>query len=199
MKLKNIVATLALGLGLCAAAGSASAAVLTFDDLNAFVYGDGAALLPSMSYDGLNLRYVESGFQVTLNAPNADIGAAHVSDGTFEPQTYNWHAGMENGADAFVTVTRVGGGVFNLIGFDYYTDAINVSADGVLVGFLEGFGIWDTALNGIRELRLSSGAFNELDNISVANADPATVPLPGSLPLLLGALAAGALVRRRPR
>lgn len=193
-KLKTIIAALALGLG--AAAGNASAEVLTFDNLTAMVYGDSGPLLASMSYDGLNLSYVESGFKVTLHAPNAQAGAAHVSDGTFWPQTFNWHDGMENGVDTFVTLTRVGGGLFNLLGFDYYTDASNVSADGNLVGALLDAGSWSTALTGISELRFSSGAFNELDNINVENAG-AAVPLPGSLYLLLGGLAAGALARRR--
>ena len=191
MKFKNIIAALVLGV-----AGSASAAVLTFDDLTGFVYGDGAPLLSSMGYNGQSLTYQESGFQVTLHTPNAPFGAAHISDGTYDPQYFNWHDGMENGADAYLTVTKVGGGAFKLLGFDYYTDGISVSADGILAGFLEGFGSWDTALNGISELRLSSGAFNELDNIAVENAS-AAVPLPGTLPLLLGGLVLGALVRRR--
>lgn len=57
-------------------------------------------------------------------------------------------------------------------------------------------GSWDTALRGIRELRLDSGTFNQIDNISVERADR-SVPLPGTLPLLLAGLAAGAVVGRR--
>jgi len=192
IKFKSLVAALALS----AAASSASAAVLTFDNLSAMVYGDGAPLLASMSYNALNLTYEESGFRVTLNAPNAAAGAAHISDGTFWEQTYNWHDGMENGIDSFVTISRVDGGLFKLLGFDYYTDGSTVSADGSVLGFIQDAGTWNTALNGIAELRLSSGAFNELDNISLEDAD-AAVPLPGTVPLLLAGLAAGALVRRR--
>lgn len=191
MKFKHIIAALVLGV-----AGSASAAILTFDDLTGMVYGDGTPLLSSMGYNGQSLTYQESGFQVTLHTPNAPFGAAHISDGTYDPQSYNWHDGMENGADAYVTVTKADGSIFNLLGFEYYTDGITVSADGILAGFLEGLGSWDTALNGIHELRLSSGAFNELDDIAVENAS-AAVPLPGTLPLLLIGLALGALARRR--
>ena len=191
MKFRNLIAAAAL-----CCAGSASAAVLTFDDLTGFMYGDGSPLLASMAYDGQSLTYVESGYQLTLHTPNAPSGAAHISDGTYEPQTYNWHDGYENGADAYLTLSKVGGGLFNLIGFDYYTDGLSVSADGVLAGYLEGFDSWTTALNGITELRLSSGVFNEIDNLAVEDAS-AAVPLPGTLPLLLGGLMAGALVRRR--
>jgi MYXO-CTERM domain-containing protein len=194
MKLKSIIAALVVGLGM--SAGSASAEVLTFDNLNAMVYGDGSPLLGSMSYAGKSLNYEESGFRVTLSTPNAPDGAAHISDGTYAQQTYNWHDGLENGMDAFVTLSRVGGGLFNLLGFDYYTDGSTVSADGNLVGSIFDAGSWDTALNGITELRLSSGAFNELDNISVEKAD-AAVPLPGTPALLLAGLAAAAMVRRR--
>ncbi|MRV73748.1 VPLPA-CTERM sorting domain-containing protein [Duganella sp. FT92W] len=195
MTLKTIAAALVLGLG--TAAGSAGAAVLTFDGLAEFVvYGNSGALPANMSYDGKNLTYQESGFLLTLNAPESAAGDAHIGDGTFEPQTYNWHDGMENGSGTYATLTRVGGGMFNLLGFDYYTDWSALSANGNQVGVLEGAGTWNTALNGISELRLGSGAFNQLDNVAVENAD-GSVPLPGSLPLMLGGLGACAVVRRR--
>ena len=187
LTLKNLSAALAL----CAAAGSAGAAVLSFDSLTAFVYGDGAPLTGGMGYEGRNLTYREAGFQLTLNAPNAVPGAAHISDGTFEPETFNWHDGMENGEGTFVTLTRVGGGLFSVTGFDFLTDLSVLSADGRMVGTLEGAGTWGTALHGISELRLDSGAFNQLDNLALENAN-GSVPLPGTLPLLLGGLAAAA-------
>jgi hypothetical protein len=192
MKFKSILAAIAF-----MAAGSASATVLNFDDLTEMMYGDGFALAGNMAYEGSNLTYVQSGFKVTLNAPNADADMANIGTGTFEPQTYNWLDGIDNGTGTFMTLTRVGGGKFNVNSFDYYVDAIDVLADGVLVGSIESAaGTWSTALTGISELRLSSGpsGFSQFDNFDV---EAAAVPLPGTLALMLGGLAAGGLARRR--
>jgi hypothetical protein len=198
MNLKHILAALALGV----AAGGAGAAGLTFDGLTDFQYGSGFPLTDDMAYSGQNLTYREAGYQLTLHAPGAAAGAAHVGDGTFEPQTFNWHDGWENGAGTFVTLTRIDGGLFDLLGFDYVAYGLDGSAlwaDGSLRGILADAGAWGTALHGIGELRLVSGAVNQLDNIHVEDAQQAggTVPLPGTLPLLLGGLAAAATVRRR--
>jgi hypothetical protein len=193
MKFKSILAAVAF-----MAAGSAGATVLNFDGLTEMMYGDGFPLAGSMTYNGPNLTYVESGFQVTLNAPGADADAAHVGDGTYEPSTWNWHDGMENGWDTFVTLTRVGGGKFNLNSFDYFMDWSDVSADGVSVGSIQDSGTWSTVLTGITELRIGSGFFNQIDNVNVEAAAPSgSVPLPGTLALMLGGLAAGSVARRR--
>lgn len=191
MKFKTILAAVFFGM----AASSASATVLSFDNLTEMMYGDGFPLADSMSYDGPDLSYVEAGFRLTLHAPNAMPGSANIGTGTFEPQTFNWHDGLDNGPDTFVTLTRVGGGLFNLKSFDYFADWSAVSADGKLLGSIADAGTWSTALNGIAELRLGSGAFNQLDNINVEAA--AAVPLPGTLTLLLAGLAAAGLARRR--
>lgn len=191
MKFKTILAAVVFGM----AASSASATVLSFDNLTEMMYGDGFPLADSMSYDGPDLSYVEAGFRLTLHAPNAMPGSANIGTGTFEPQTFNWHDGLDNGPDTFVTLTRVGGGLFNLKSFDYFADWSAVSADGKLLGSIADAGTWSTALNGIAELRLGSGAFNQLDNINVEAA--AAVPLPGTLTLLLAGLAAAGLARRR--
>lgn len=193
MKLKAILAALTLGV----AAANAGATVLTFDGLIESMYGDGFPLAANMHYDGTNLVYEESGYRVTLNAPGAAAGQAHVGDGTFDPQTYNWHDGIENGADTFVTLTRIGGGLFDLRSFDYYTDGSALSTDGTLQAFLAGGGTWTTALNGITELRFASSAHNAIANVDVEAAG--TVPLPGTLPLLMGGVAALGMARRRRR
>ena len=191
MNFKSIFAATAFGL----AANSASATVLTFDKLTDMMYGDGFPLADSMSYDGSNLNYVESGFRLALHAPNAAPGSANIGSGTFEPQTYNWHDGLDNGSDTFVTLTRVGGGLFNLNSFDFYADWSAISSDGKLIGSIQDAGTWATALSRITELRISSGAFTQIDNIDVEASR--AVALPGTVPLMLEGFAAAALVRRR--
>jgi hypothetical protein len=191
MNFKSIFAATAFGL----AANSASATVLTFDKLTDMMYGDGFPLNDSMSYDGSNLNYVESGFRLALHAPNAAPGSANIGSGTFEPQTYNWHDGLDNGSDTFVTLTRVGGGLFNLNSFDFYADWSAISSDGKLIGSIQDAGTWATALTRITELRISSGAFTQIDNIDVEASR--AVALPGTVSLMLAGLAAAALVRRR--
>ncbi len=195
MKLNKLVGALVLGVGLSALAGSAGAAVLTFSGMAELVmYGNTGELPATMHYDGSNLVYEEAGFLLTLNAPNAAPGMAHIGDGTFEPQTYNWHDGMENGAGTFITLTRVGGGRFNLAGFDYYLDGSTLSADGQQIGMLDGEGRWDTAHNGISELRLSSGYYNQLDNIDVS-----AVPEPETYAMLGAGLGLLAFMARRKK
>jgi len=195
MKLNKMIGALVVGLGLHAVAGSAAAAVLTFSGLaELVVYGDGGPLPANMRYVGDNLTYEESGFLLTLNAPNAASGQAHIGDGTFEPQTYNWHDGMENGDASFVTLTRVDGGRFNLAGFDYYDGGSALSADGRQIGVLEGEGTWDTAQPGISELRLGSSAYNQIDNIDVS-----AVPEPAPFALLGAGLGLLAFVNRRKK
>lgn len=197
-KLNKLVGALVLGMGLSALAGSAGAAVLTFDGIAELVmYGNTGELPANMHYVGNNLTYEESGFLLTLNAPNAAAGMAHIGDGTFEPQTYNWHDGIENGADTFITLTRVGGGKFNLAGFDYVLDASTLSADGHQIGMLQGEGSWNLAQNGISELRLSSGAYNQLDNIDVSAVT--AVPEPGMYAMLGAGLGLLAFMRRRKK
>jgi hypothetical protein len=191
MKFSTFIA--AVLLGAAATSSNATATVLSFDDLTEMMYGDGFPLAANMHYEGTDLSYVESGFKLTLHAPNAAPGAANIGTGTFEPQTFNWHDGLDNGSDTYVTLTRAGGGLFNLASFDYLTDASNVSADGNLLGAIQDAGTWTTALAGIAELRLSSGAFNQIDNVQV----DAAVPLPGTVALMLGGLAAAGLARRR--
>jgi hypothetical protein len=191
MKFSTFLAAIALG----AAASSASATVLNFDSLTEMMYGDGFPLAANMRYEGPDLSYVESGFKLTLQAPNAAPGSANIGTGTFEPQTFNWHDGLDNGADTYVTLTRVGGGLFNLASFDYLTDGSKVWADGKLLGAIQDAGTWARALAGIAELRLGSGAFNQIDNVDV---EASAIPLPGTLALMLGGLAAAGLARSRP-
>jgi hypothetical protein len=192
MKLKSILAALVLG----AAAGGASAGVVAFDGLTDFINGGGFPLAAGMRYDGADLVYEEAGMRVTLHAPDAAPGQAHVGDGTFAQQTWNWHDGLENGDGTWVTLARADGGRFDLLGFDYLTDLGTVLADGVAVGTIADAGSWTARLAGIRELRLDAGSYNQIDNVAFDVA-AAAVPLPGTLALLLGGALAGRLARRR--
>jgi hypothetical protein len=68
----------------------------------------------------------------------------------------------------------------------------------VSVGSIQDSGTWSTVLTGITELRIGSGFFNQIDNVNVEAAAPSgSVPLPGTLALMLGGLAAGSVARRR--
>lgn len=192
MKLKRIFAALVLG----AAATGANAGVLTFDSLTDFMVGGGFPLASGMHYDGNDLVYLEGGLKVTLHAPNAVAGEAHLGDGTFAPETWNWHDGLENGDGSYVTLARADGGKFDLLGFDYLTDLGTVLADGIAVGTIMDAGTWTTRLAGIGELRLNAGSYNQIDNVGFEPAAGA-VPLPGTLALLLGGAMAGRLARRR--
>jgi hypothetical protein len=194
MNTKSILAALVLGL----ATAGAQASVLTFDNLTDFMYGDGFPLASGMSYDGSDLVYIDNGVKLTLHAPGAAPGEAHIGDGTFASQTYNWHDGMENGDGSWLSLTRVDGAKFNLISFDYFMDVSTVLADGVAVGDISDGGTWNTPLAGISELRVTAGAYNQIDNVDVeASANASAVPLPGTLALLLGGAVAGRLARRR--
>jgi hypothetical protein len=194
MNTKSILAALVLGL----ATAGAQASVLTFDNLTDFMYGDGFPLASGMSYDGSDLVYIDNGVKLTLHAPGSVPGEAHIGDGTFASQTYNWHDGMENGDGSWLSLTRVDGAKFNLISFDYFMDVSTVLADGVAVGDISDGGTWNTPFAGISELRVTAGAYNQIDNVDVeASANASAVPLPGTLALLLGGAVAGRLARRR--
>jgi len=88
--------------------------------------------------------------------------------------------------------------LFDLRSFDYFTTGSTLSTDGTPQAFLVDGGTWTTALNGITELRFTSGAINAIANVDV-EAAAAAVPLPGTLPLLMGGMTAFGLARRRRR
>ena len=182
------VASLALTL---TAGTMAQAATLTFDGLNT-TYGDGSALGPNMTSDGPNLTYAEGGYLLTLHGNTYD-GGAHIGDGTNVENTFNWHDEGDNGVGAFITLTKAGGGTFNLASFDYATYS-NLSINGVA---LEGAGTFVANYQGVSSVTFSSSGYssNQLDNISVT----AGVPEPASWALMIGGFGmTGFAMRRRP-
>jgi len=87
--------------------GAASAVVLTFDGISPTV---------------VNAPYVEAGYQFDLNVGNAP-GSEHFGDGAIADQLLDWHNGGSNANDAIVTMTKVGGGTFNLVSLDVIIEA----------------------------------------------------------------------------
>ena len=105
---------------------------------------------------------------------------------------------MENGEGSWLSLTRVDGAKFNLISFDYFMNFSTVLADGVAIGGISDAGTWNTPLAGITELRVTAGAYHQIDNVDIeAPTNAGAVPLPGTLALLLGGAVAGRLARRR--
>ena len=198
---KLIVAGLLSASALVASAASAQTTTLTFDPLVGTIYGSGilGALPANVTGNGQFVAYTVGGFEVRLNTPNTtDTGfGAHIGDAGAS-QTFNWHDGGDNSSPASVTLSRVGGGLFNLVSFGYSTNglvvtagafpAINLAAgSGTSSGFsnvssVNFFGINNTALD---DVVVSAAA------VSGAVPEPATWGL-----MLVGFGAVGYAMRR---
>jgi hypothetical protein len=191
----SIAALLALGL-----ATGAEATTLSFDDLVG-TYGDQFPLGPNMTSDRSYLAYTESGYVLTLITtipPGATVEGAHIGDGTRVDRTYNWHDGGGNRDGAYVTLTKMGGGTFDLIDFDYDAErALLVTAPGYSAFNLLGAGTYLANFIGVTSVTFSGGTNSGLDNIRFA--DPSGgVPEPASWAMLLtGFAAVGVMARRR--
>lgn len=178
-------AALALAATLVCGAWSASAATVevTLD----FGTTPGAADNP----------YIEDGFEV--------LGGGDFPGMTFSPFGNPAISAFLDIQPSILTVTRVGGGAFSLISFDYacsggvcdfkvgdtaITGGSSSSSDFV-TATLSGF----TDITSLQFTKISSS--HRIDNI-VLSYDPTTpIPLPAGLPLLLGGLAGLGLMARR--
>lgn len=189
MNLKHAIIAAAMSL----AATAASATVITFTGLTT-QYGDGNRLASSMTATAKSLSYTESGYIFTLFTPNASPFNAHIGD-VGGANTFNWHDGIENGVGAYVTITKVDGGLFNLNSFNYFSGGgITVSATGNSNAVLSGRGVANLNFLGVSSATFSSARIsqNQIDNVNLTS-----VPEPASLALFAAGFGLLGFARRR--
>lgn len=174
------LAAVALAAALICGAGAASAAPVqvTLD------FG------PSVLFPG-NL-YVEDGFEVSGN----DLFFIGLGNPTASV--------LLGGVTPTMTVTRVGGGAFSLIAFDYACDtgtcALTVGNTAFTSGSssaLDFATVSPSGFSGITSLQFSASTAHLMDNIVLSYDDMPAIPLPAGLPLLLGGLAGLGMISRR--
>jgi hypothetical protein len=196
MKTTHIIAAAALVLA--GAVGAQAQTTLTFDALTE-TYGDGNAVGPNMFTNQTILSYTENGFVLTLNTSNPVdyFLGAHIGDGTGTPQTFNWHDGADNEPGAYVTLTKLGGGTFDLTSFDFFAyNDFSVSATGyATLNYYGTGGTVNPGFLGVSSVTFYGSGSQELDNITVNGG----VPEPASWAMMLGGfgLVGGAMRRRR--
>ena len=181
--------------GALAIGTAAQATTLTFDGLVG-QYGDGAGLGANMTGNSQYLAYTERGYVLTLqttNDPDSSLGA-HIGDATGVSDTFNWHDEGDNLVGAYVTLTKVGGGAFNLVSFDYAASN-GLTLDSTFVG---NGGTYTANLTNVTSVSFftSGYSFNQLDNILLTGG----VPEPETWAMMLvGFGMAGVAVRRRQK
>lgn len=189
------MAATAAALMLAGTASTAQAAVLTFDGVGYYGYGQGPS--GGLSTDAAGITYLESGFQLRFEAGPG----AHIGDGNYTPDSFDWHDGGDNVGGSYVSLTRQGGGTFDFAGFSYVAPftSLAVTVDGGPTFFVFGSGSTGASFNGISELRFSGPGSYSIDNIS-ATAVGGAVPEPSAWALLiLGFGATGAAMRAARR
>ena len=172
----------------------ANATTIKFTGLNAY-YGDGSPLGPNMTSTASSLSYTESGYSLTLNTPNTYDYGSHVGDGTSAADTFNFHDDGDNGPNSYLTLTRVGGGLFSLNSFDYSFTAYFGSSDAtatITAGtntplLLTGTGTSTSGFSNVSSVTFSNpGVYNyiQLDNVNVT-AGAGAVPEPATWAMML--------------
>ncbi len=153
--------------------------------------------------DGQFIAYTEAGYILTLNTTNlaTSSNGAHIGDSSHD--SFGWHD-QDHNPGAFVTLTKVGGGVFNLISFDYLSsnNDMQVTANSGDTLALPGDNYQPAVpahLHNVTSVSFSSTGLTylELDNIVVTTGG---VPEPATwATMLLGLGMVGAAVRRRQK
>jgi hypothetical protein len=145
--------------------------------------------------------YVEDGFEVS----GISLGLANAGNPTASI--------LLDRVTALLTLTRVGGGVFSLVSFDYSCIPglcdFSVGSTAITSGSLDGYDfatISPAGFDNITSLVFTRNSSDHLiDNIVLEFDDgivlpPAPIPVPAAFPLLLGAVAGlGLMARRRGR
>jgi len=180
-KMRNVI-----GLVLCLFAGSANAAVVTFDDIAS----------------NIDIPVVSGGLLFTYNNPG--IASAWNTGGG---SSNNGTQALIIGFGAGVEITRDGGGLFSIdsldAGLSWFTALssfdINVGSEVITLGL--GYDAYSfTSLTNISSLAISSGpadGYIAIDNINWSNPSAAPVPEPGLLVLLGVGLAGIGFSRKR--
>jgi len=149
--------------------------------------------------------YTEAGYTFTLYG-GSGVLQTHVGDGTGTANTLNWHDGGDNGTGAVMSMTRVGGGLFDLTGITVDArDTLSITAAGYSTRqFTNTNATYALSFLGVSRVDFSaspSGYYGSgyvgIDNVVVNSA---AVPLPTTAALFgFGLVGMGAAFRRLPR
>jgi hypothetical protein len=153
----------------------------------------------TLTFDGLPgvytdfSGYQEKGYDFSMTG-GSGWTILHIGDGTGIADTLNWHDGGDNGSGNYMTMTRIGGGAFNLYDLDTQGDSVTVA------GFFNGLTAGHHTLNilGVTSLVFTTG-YAGIDNLNVSfSAVPEIDPnsFGSAFTLVLGALG---LLERRAR
>jgi hypothetical protein len=174
-----------------AGAAAVHAGVVTFDTLS----GDNGDPFTTITEDGITVNTFTGDWQQAFNVGNPIPGLF-----TFSPTA---------------SLEVLTGGLFGFVGFDLSTGGVS-SPDYAFEGFLGGVsqylfsgnpntgtGVFTSIVNAWSDMLVDrveirytlTSTSGNIDNIRTADSTP--VPEPGTLALLLAALGAGAVVRRR--